>query len=56
MGCLNDEDIRPLWAEHYSKRNDDVCSKTLCLTLCLIIERKVARNIGNGDLIDEIHI
>ena len=37
------------------KRNDDVCSKTLCLALCLIIERKAARNVGDGDLIDEIH-
>jgi hypothetical protein len=37
------------------KRNDDVCSKTLCLALCLIIERKAARNVGEGDLIDEIH-
>jgi len=52
---IEDQDIGPLWAEHYPKRIDDVCSKTLCLALCLIIERKAARNFGDGELIDGIH-
>ena len=52
---IEDRDIGPLWAEHYPKGKDDVCSRILCRILCLMIENKAARNLGDGDLMVAIH-
>jgi hypothetical protein len=46
---LSDEDVRPLWAKHYSKRLDDVKSKALCMILCLMVQYKAGRNAPEGE-------
>jgi hypothetical protein len=52
---IEDRDIGPLWAEHYPKGKDHARSRTLCRILCLMIENKAARNLGDGDLMVAIH-
>ena len=47
---IEDRDIGPLWTEHYPKGKDHARSRTLCRILCLMIENKAARNLGDGDL------
>ena len=52
MERIEDKDMAPLWAEHYPKRQDSVVSKALCLTICRIVENKVARNSSDERLFD----
>jgi hypothetical protein len=52
---IEDRDIGPLWAEHYPKGKDNTRSRTLCRVLCLMIENKAARDLGDDDLMVAIH-
>jgi hypothetical protein len=55
MDRLEDQDIGPLWAEHYPRRKDEHKSQTRCLDLCVIIKRKAVSAIpGNNNWYDRV--
>ena len=49
MCQIEDEDIGPLWTEHYAKRADRVTSKALCLTLVCVIADRAHSIYPHGD-------
>ena len=55
MDRIEDRDINRLWGEHYPKSKTSIVSKTLCLTIALIIENKARLITGDKDLMDKLH-
>jgi hypothetical protein len=53
MDRLDDEDIGPIWARHYPKRSESQSSKSLCITLAMILKQRAASN-SNGDWVDKL--
>jgi len=42
MERLSNEETRAIWDKHYPKRLDDVKSKVLCMSLCVLVEHRAA--------------
>jgi phospholipid N-methyltransferase len=40
MDRLDDEDIGLIWARHYPKRTESQSSKSLCITLAMIVKQR----------------
>jgi len=40
MDRLDNEDIRLIWARHYPKRSESESSRSLCVTLAMIIKHR----------------
>ena len=40
MDRLDNEDIRLIWARHYLKRSESESSRSLCVTLAMIIKQR----------------
>ena len=53
MDRLDDEDIGLIWARHYPKRDESESSKSLCITLAMIVKQRAASN-SNGDWADKL--
>jgi hypothetical protein len=53
MDRLDDEDIGLIWARHYPKRDESQSSKSLCITLAMIVKQRAASN-SNGDWADKL--
>jgi hypothetical protein len=53
MDRLDDEDIGLIWARHYPKRTESQSSKSLCITLAMIVKQRAASN-SNGDWADKL--
>jgi hypothetical protein len=53
MDRLDDEDIGLIWARHYPKRSESQSSKSLCITLAMILKQRAASN-SNGDWVDKL--
>jgi len=49
MDCIQDDEIGPLWVEHYPKRYDRLSSKALCLSAVYIIADRAAQVLFPGD-------
>jgi hypothetical protein len=45
---LDNDDIGLIWARHYPKRSESQSSKSLCITLAMIIKQRAASN-ASGD-------
>jgi hypothetical protein len=45
---LDNEDIGLIWGRHYPKRTESQSSKSLCITLAMIIKQRAASN-ASGD-------
>lgn len=53
MDQIEDEDVERLWAIHFPKYEEDVRSKTLCLTRRSAGDnRRVKRRVGPRQLLD----
>ena len=52
---IDDKDIGPLWAAHFSQRHGSMRSLTLCFTLLLILQSKAERRPIN-DVLREFNI
>jgi len=46
---IDESDIGPLWAKHFSMIRDDVASKIIVLSLVYIIEDKARMGTADGD-------
>jgi hypothetical protein len=53
MDRLDNEDIGLIWARHYPKRTESQSSKSLCITLAMIVKQRAASN-SNGDWADKL--
>ena len=42
MDRLDDEDIGVIWARHYPRRAESQSSKSLCITLAMIIKQRAS--------------
>ena len=51
---IEDKDIGPLWAEHFSMIGKDVGSKVIVLSLVYIIEDKAKIGTSDGDWSERI--
>ena len=51
---IDDEDIGPLWAEHFPKIGERVGSKVIVLWLVYIIENKAKAGTTDGDWSDRV--
>jgi hypothetical protein len=51
---IEDDDIGPLWAEHFYKIGERVGSKVIVLALVSIIERKAKTALTAGDWSDRV--
>ena len=54
MCYIEDEEIGPLWTEHYPKRNDRLASKAVCLVLFYIIADRALVLFPDGELSDQL--
>jgi hypothetical protein len=52
---IKDREIGRLWAEHYPKSKTSGASKTLCMTIALMLEDKAEALEAEGDRIDKLH-
>jgi hypothetical protein len=50
---FDNEDIGLIWARHYPKRTESQSSKSLCITLAMIVKQRAASN-SNGDWADKL--
>ena len=50
MDRIEDRDINRLWGEHYPKSKTNILSKSLCVTIVLIIENKARLITDDNDL------
>ena len=55
MERIENDEIGPLWVEHYPKRFDHLSSKTLCLILFYIITDRAQVLFPGGELSDQLH-
>ena len=55
MDRIEDRDIDRLWGEHYPKSKTNILSKSVCVTIALIIENKARLIINDNDLVDKLH-
>ena len=56
MDRIEDRDINRLWGEHYPKSKTNILSKSLCVTIVLIIENKARLITDDNDLVmDKLH-
>ena len=53
MDRFDNEDIGLIWARHYPKRTESQSSKSLCITLAMIVKQRAASN-SNGDWADKL--
>jgi hypothetical protein len=52
---IDDDEIGPMWAEHYPKHKSHVFSKALVIVLCKILRNKAQHGIAYGDWSDKCH-
>ena len=51
---IEDDNIGPLWAEHYPKRKDEPASQVICLSLLAIVMRKAIMTIPYGNRYEKL--
>jgi len=51
---IEDDEIGPLWAEHYPKRKGEPGSQLICLSLLAIVMRKAIMTIPYGNASDKL--
>ena len=55
MDRIEDRDINRLWGEHYPKSKTNILSKSICVTIALIIQNKARLIMDERDLVDKLH-
>jgi hypothetical protein len=48
MERIEDDDIGPLWSEHFPKYKSEVLSKALVIVLCKILQNKARHGMVVG--------
>jgi hypothetical protein len=54
MDRLENEDIGLIWARHYPRRSESQSSKSLCITLAIIIKQRAASIFPQDDRADKL--
>jgi hypothetical protein len=54
MDRLDNEDIGLIWARHYPNRSESQSSKSLCITLAMIVKQRAASIFSEGDWADKL--
>lgn len=54
MDRLDNEDIGLIWARHYPRRAENQSSKSLCITLAMIIKQRATSIFPQDDRADKL--